>query len=136
MFARIRWQYLRCNAESNAATSSPVQHDVVRNYSASDGELGDCCAYCSEKIYGVKYAIGDRSDGVVHFGCIGLWQTRRSDEAFQIALGHELRSVKSHLKTHRRRLHVERWNTYRMHSKKNTERVIASKDTDAEGSIV
>ena len=54
---------------------------------------------------------------VVHFGCIGLWQARRSDEAFQIALGHDLRSVKSCLKTHRRRLHVERWKSYRMQSK-------------------
>ena len=118
MFARIRWRYLRCNAENNAATYSRVQHDVVRNYTASDEEFGGCCAYCSEKIYGVKYSICDRSDGVVHFGCLGLWQTRRSNEAFQIALVHELHSVKKYLKTQRRRLHVERWKKDRMHSKK------------------
>ena len=115
---------LRCGTHDGPCIAPPVSpllpvpNAAARVHAPANGDLLVPCAYCKQKIYGVRYSIGDRNDEVLHFGCCGLQQRRRSDEAFQIALGQEMRSLKGHLRNERRRLHEERWRADRMQPKR------------------
>ena len=129
MFAWIRWRQIEKHwrprdAPCIAPPASPLLfvQDVAasRICAPTDEELPLCCAYCKEKIYGVRCFIRDSKDGVVHYGCLRAQQSLRKDEACQHALGHELHSLKSYLKRQRRHLHAERWNASRIKAKRRT----------------
>ena len=84
-------------------------------------ELPSYCSHCRQQIYGARCYIQDHRDEEVHYGCLRGWRARKTDEAFQVALQTELRSLKSHLRNQRRQLYKERWQASRIKPKRKHE---------------